>query len=413
MCLLIPCVFVHAQPADESSKAMREQWKTDLFPISFWCGPPPEFVNEEQYQRIKDAGFTHIMPSCSGGGRPEQNQKVLDMAAKVGLKAFIHDSRIPIGVPDDAAKQRIRIVANNYKKHPALAGYHLTDEPGAGAFPALAQTVAALREADPEHVSYINLFPNYAPPHALGTETYHEHVDKFLQIVKPAILSYDHYHFLNGADRPGFFDNLQVVRELALQYQVPFWQIVLLIDHHGAYRRPSEAEKRWEAMQTLAFGGKGLMWFTYWRPWDDPQWGEAMINTDGTPTAQYAETQRINKDVQTLGKYLLPAKSTHVFQYGQHGDTINTGNDLLRFDGPNLTVGVFEHQQTRYVLFTNRDYRSEVMTTVWINTGGAALEKLDKANDQWQPASGDGPAGGKVRLQIGAGDGDLYRWIAK
>ena len=71
-------------------------WRPEKFPISFWCGPPPKFVNEEQYQRIADAGFTLIMPSCSGGGTPEENRKVLDTAQAVGLKAFISDGRMPL-----------------------------------------------------------------------------------------------------------------------------------------------------------------------------------------------------------------------------------------------------------------------------------------------------------------------------
>jgi hypothetical protein len=409
--LAVMAVVAPRAAADELSAA-RAQWKPDVFPISFWCGPPPEFVNLEQYQRIKDAHFTHIMPSCTGGGSPEHNRTILDIAQKTGLKVFIHDSRMPVGVPDEQSKQRVRIISNTYKDHPAMAGYHVVDEPGAGLFPALGQTAAALREADPEHPAYINLFPNYAPLSALGTPSYEEHVRRFIETVKPSIVSYDHYHFLNGPDRSGFFNNLEIVRRLSLQHNLHFWQIVLLIDHHGAYRRPSEAEKRWLAMHTLAFGGKGLMWFTYWRPWDDPQWGEAMINTDGTPTAQYEETKRINKDVQTLGKYLLHATSTQAFEYGQPGDHSNIiGGDMVRFDGPHITVGIFQHDATRYVMLVNRDYQHAANGHAYILAGGAQLEMLNKVEDTWQPATATPFEGGYVTLQynLAAGDGELYR----
>src|SRR5256885_11424307 len=35
----------------------------DEFPISYWCGPMPEFATLERYKEIKDAGFTFVMPS--------------------------------------------------------------------------------------------------------------------------------------------------------------------------------------------------------------------------------------------------------------------------------------------------------------------------------------------------------------
>jgi len=38
----------------------------DDFPISYWCGPMPEFTTLERYREIKEAGFTFVMPLCAG-----------------------------------------------------------------------------------------------------------------------------------------------------------------------------------------------------------------------------------------------------------------------------------------------------------------------------------------------------------
>src|SRR4051812_28059388 len=70
----------------------------DVFPISFWCGPPRKFVTVERYQQVKDAGFTFIMPDGVGGNEPELQRKILDTAQQVGLKAFIDDQRMPRGI---------------------------------------------------------------------------------------------------------------------------------------------------------------------------------------------------------------------------------------------------------------------------------------------------------------------------
>jgi hypothetical protein len=383
------------------------------FPISFWCGPPPEFVTIERYRQIEQAGFTHVMPDCVLAGSIDRNRSVLDTAQEVGLQVFVHDERIPIGVPDDATKQRIREIAAEYREHPAMAGYFLFDEPSADDFPALAQTVAALREADPDHIAYVNILPNYASSDALGTPTYQEHVERYLDVVRPAILSYDHYSLLLDGDRPGFFDNLELVRRESARRLTPFWQIVLLTDLHGAYRRPTETEKRWQAMQTLAYGGKGVMFFTYWQPRAEPPWGEAVIDFDGTPTTQYDEVTRVNRDVQAIGRYLLPATSTQVVQRAGELDGTGVCSGGLDFEGGDLTVGVFVHGPACYVLFTNRDRGARTVFRVSVDTRGAALEALDKAGDRWRAVGGGVSGSLDLVLALDAGDGELYRWIAR
>lgn len=113
-----------------------------------------------------------------------------------------------------------------------------------------------------------------------------------------------------------------------------------------------------------------------------------------------------------IGKYLLPATSMAAFEYGQPADHTNTGNDLVRFEGPNITVGLFENGPTRYVMFANRDYRNEVNTHAFVDTGGSKFEKLSKGDGTWSSIDGavtDGER--KVPLQLAAGDGELYRWI--
>src|SRR5687768_6401376 len=398
-----PC----ARAADAPSTRTTAKWDPDVFPISFWCGVPVKFISLERFQEVADAGFTHAMPGLEQGAPTTQdNLRILDYCGAVGIKAFLYDRRMPSGFgPNGEGKAQIDAIVADYAKHPAFAGYFIGDEPGAGAFPALAQTFAYLKEKDPSHPAYVNVYPNYCPPHGLGTATYDQYVQQWLAQVKPQILCYDHYHFQTKFDRPGFFENLRVVRREALKANVPFWQIALAINHFD-YRLPTEAEKRFEAMQTLAYGGKGFMYFTYWQPGKD--WGTAIINLDGTRTHQYDEVKRINRDVQAIGKHLLKAKSTAVYEIGQSGDTMHTGKDAFTFDGPHVTVGLFDGPQgARFAMFANRDYRNAAETRLSLETGGKELQHLDKSSGAWHDVK---LIDGKVPLDIAAGDGELYRW---
>jgi hypothetical protein len=405
--LLVSLIAPHARAADAPQPIHAIiTGASDVFPISFWCGPPRKFVTVERYQQVKDAGFTFIMPDCVGGNEPELQRKILDTAQEVGLKAFIDDQRMPRAIKgnEQNAKRAIDAIVADYASHPALAGYFVTDEPGVAGFAGLSEVFAYLKERDPNHPAYTNLMPNWARPEHTGLPTYEMYVEQFMSIVKPPILCYDHYSFFKKSDRAGWFANLDLMRAHALQANVPFWQIVQATSH-GDYRRVTEAEKRWEAMHTLAYGAKGVLFFTYWKPDADPVWDEAIIDLDGTPTRQYAEIQRINRDVQAIGKQLLKATSIGVMQQGRPGDQTNTLEDLpVHFDGPDITCGYFKDGDGRLMLFVNRDYRNAVETSTSIDTNGKPLAKLDRESGEWIKVEAP------VRLKLPAGDAELYRW---
>ena len=110
---------------------------------------------------------------------------------------------------------------------------------------------------------YINLFPTYASSKQLGNPTYADHLESFMRTVRPAVLSYDHYSLMkDGTDRKDYFENLSLIREAGLRWGVPPWNIILSIPHFG-YRDPTEAEMRWQVYTSLAYGMKGILYFTY------------------------------------------------------------------------------------------------------------------------------------------------------
>ena len=211
-------------------------WPPKAFPITFWCGPPEPFITVEQYRRITDAGFTVVMPPCEGAATPARNRKILETAKTTGLKAIIGDSRMPLslsGHPEATAA--LKAIVTDYQHYPALLGYFLTDEPGADNFTGLAEVVAELHKLDPDHMVYINLFPNYATndlnarPSQLNADTYDQYLDRFVRTVQPDVLSWDHYFFLGSGDRPGFLGNLTSGQRAAAAARppIPFWHCLL------------------------------------------------------------------------------------------------------------------------------------------------------------------------------------------
>lgn len=425
-----------ATPTQRSSV---KRWAPETFPISFWCGPPEAFLKLERFREIKEAGFTHVMPSCDATAAVplERNRKILNLCHQVGLKAFIAESRMPAAVSTVAdAKARLDAIVNDYKDHPALAGYFMADEPGAGAFPGLAEVAAYLREKDPAHPAYINMFPNHVPPQHLGAPDYEQYLRLFLEQVKPFVLSYDHYHFLMERDWELFFPNLATVRRITAEFGVPFWQIVLLTQH-GPYRNPTEGELRYEAMQTLAYGGKGLLWFTYWEP-DVPDYKHAIINRDGSRDPHYDMVKRINGEVRAIGGQLLNADSTAVFHMGRMppgavarpadaptrvGGVARPAHAPIRVAGKgDFTIGLFRNTARNaarhaagntLALIANADYRKAVTTELMVSAGNGKLQQFNPWTGQWQSVTGSQPPPDgdiMIALHLAPGGAALLRW---
>jgi hypothetical protein len=380
--------------------------------LSYWSGPPAAFNTIERYKEVKEANFTVAFPPDNGLS-VEGNKKMLGFCQQVGLKAIVSDGRMcySIGGSEDRKKDLDAMIAD-YGNHPALLGYHIVDEPSAIAFDGLAEVNAYLKEKDPKHPGFINLLPTYARnfPGALGTATYEEYVRQYVRKVKPLVISYDHYHFTNAGDREDFFENLETIRRVSIESKTPFWNIVLLTQHFD-YRHLTEAKLRFEAMQTLAFGGRGLVWFTYWMPAGVPEpqsWKHSMILADGSRDPHYEQVKRLNLEVKAIGDALGLCESIAVFHHGDGATIKLTESPIIATEGK-LTVGVFKHRfdGKTLALVTNRDYKAPTRTYVSIQPAGANVERFHPKTKQWSAAV---PEAVVVPLNIPAGDGILLRW---
>ena len=275
---------------------------------------------------------------------------------------------------------------------------------------------AYLKQIDPKHPGYINLLPTWARQikvegskySYLGTATYEDYVRQFVQKVKPAMLCYDNYGMLKHGDRGDFHENLETVRKVAQEANIPFWNIVL-VTQHGDFRVLTEPELRFEAMQTLAFGARGLVWFTYWSPQGidtGTTWTHAMIDEHGSRTEHYEMVRSINADVLAIGRELKNAKNVGLVQR-EKGKSVSTGETPLKLDGGDVSVGVFATPDgKRMALVANRDYKAATKSTFSIDAREKKVERFDVERHAWRAASDYD----SVALQLPPGAAALLRW---
>lgn len=379
----------------------------DRFIITFWCGPPlPEFSDERAAQ-IAAAGFNVVGPPCEGTMSAELNHRALDIAARHGLLLWINDWRLSqhYDLHPEWETRLIEAVAD-YSDSPALDGYFLVDEPSADRFDDLAKVVARLQTADTRRLPYINLAPDFVPAATLGTSTYREHVERFMRTVRPPLLSFDYYPFKQETDRGSFFDNLSLVRDVALEHGVPFLLIVQAMPH-GPYRDPTEAEIAWQVNHALAFGARGISYFAYWTPVrveaaERMRFRNGLIE-NGAPTEHYAQAARINVHTRAIAAGLDGLRSIAVVDsQGRFGVGLPLG-PLVGLDGGPITAGVFGGGGTIATLLVNQDYQREQRVVPRWAADAAVPEIFDAKARLWRRFDG-------ASITLEPGGAALLRW---
>ena len=322
------------------------------FPILPWSWTEGD---KNTFDDIRECGF-----NLAGFVKPN----ALETIRKAGLKGIVSDKNTH--VTDEAAQldekeivRRVKTLVKLAGKRKSVFGYYLRDEPGAGVYPGLAKWANAYRKADPESLHYINLFPNYASAQQMQAPTYEQYLESYVQTVRPRFISYDHYALMDdGSLRTGYFENLEAVRATALRHRIPFWNIVLSNAHFN-YAEPSAGGLRFQLYTTLAYGGRGISYFTYITP-SSGNYRLAPIDQFGNRTPTWHMLRNVNLQLHRLGPVYLKLQSINVFH---HPDIPGGCSDIKTsrwlkdtIQGGNLVIGEFEGTDGQpFAMVVNKD----------------------------------------------------------
>jgi hypothetical protein len=420
-------LLVHLGPnlrcaADQASQR-KHGWKQNQFITTFWCPPPG---TDEALDRVAQEGFNLTWVSPEG----------LDLAQKHHLRAMLTSDLLAPAVLEQPAKlAQLDNLVESVRRHPALEAYYIIDEPGANDFAGLGKLVAYLRDHDQEHLVYINLFPTYANEQQLGVNTdealrssadlplgatsrstndpvalrYREYLRRFVTTVKPDLISYDHYHFFKdgktgaAVDGKEYFLNLGLIRSAALEAGKPFLNIIQADTIEKNWRLPNAAETRWLVFTTLAYGGRGISYFTYWGP--------AAYNglyVDGKPAERLPTIVALNHELTHLGAALMKLETVGVY----HTEPVPYGAEPLPAEAPvqvrtggEFVIGLFgTTRRTEAFMIVNRDYQNASEAILDLKRDRAGVEELDRATGRWSKLAKLGHNEG-LHVKLSPGDG--------
>jgi len=350
----------------------KEYWEDPrgLFPI-FAYNVPGKSNDIESTLKIIDEGGINIVINC-GMSWPADAYKVKDAFHKLGetnlkwivlLENECKDDYI-FDNANDETNSDIKKYLNEFNDK-YVYGWYLWDEPGRNRKPCtLFDMVPNDDNADinrmakqirsdstfNKKIAYVNLFPSYweSTP---DIKAYEKYIDAFVssQEYKPQILCYDSYPWQKkdlGGFRKDYYSNLDVMRKKSIQYNIPFWILVLSSEHLN-YKSPSIEEISMQVFSALAYGAKGIGYFLYSRGFEQFSYKSWILEdyvdnknvADSLHGPLYVPVKKLNEEIQVLGKILLNLNCIKVIHSSDYpNDQYDISKSLLKVEDPNSLV---------------------------------------------------------------------------
>lgn len=365
--LLSLCLAVLGQQDIKARSRQKE------IPILAWYSiPPGENATEERYRELKDCGFNY---SFSHIYTKKDALRALDLCRKVGMKSIFMCPEL---------KSETEATVKQVRRHRALGGYFLRDEPQNADLEELGKWARRVEAADTKHPCYLNLLPSWA----FSKSGYEEHLRLFDKQVNLPLLSFDHYPLLSKGKeifvRAEFYENLEMISAESRRTGKPFWAFALSTAHME-YPVPTMGQLRLQMYSNLLYGAQGLQYFTYWNPstetWDFHQ---APITEQGLRSRVYEEVRSLNQEIQCWTEVFLGCRVEGVYHLG---NKIPQGTKRLTTLPPNF-LKIDSRGQSAMVSQLTNEGRNYVIVQNTHPTEGLCIDIL--TNDKVQRLRQDG-----------------------
>jgi len=384
-------------------------WRFAKFPIMAWWGPPGSSALKD-FENYRKAGFNIYLANPD-----TEFEEAIDKATSAGLA--IMPFRTIQGYGTKAPENGVEYPVD----HPNVVGWLTYDEPGAydQSYKSISLANELMRK-DPTRWALFNCLPPQADPQSTS-----KLVEAAVRNGLP-IISFDNYVITEdgGANEAQHFANVNIFRKLSLKHKVPFWAFALTIKHFH-YRRASESDVRWKQFTNLAYGAKGLWYFTYWAPTKEQKWDKwdtkAIIDpADGSSTELYDYVKAINENVHSMGDILLNLTNDQVMHttgtpQGQRA-FVKDKRWIADIEAKDAIVSFFRHKDgTRYAMIVNKqhgkDKSAAELTDVMTVTFAKRVKKVEAI--AWLDGN-PGPLQLKdqtAKLALAGGTGVLLKFV--
>lgn len=337
--------------------------KENNITITIYWPPTENYINDEQYSYLAEAGINYVL----GAGEetlhtPQNQQKMLSLCEKYGLEMTLNDGTFGPSLLS-ASEGEIAKRVGKYSSHPALGGYYLQDEPiNPNVY---IKAARAIKKADPERVLHLNFFPYVAYP---DKATYEKQMRDWCLLChangfEVDYLTYDLYPFgfdEGSMNREAFFENLDICRRVGLDHGVKTGIYLQSVGLIGGYPAPDERRLEYEINLSLAYGFKWLSYFTWFTPINRPNesFENGIMTSDGKKTPLFDIVKRQNKRIKSLGRHLISCDAREVYCNGTSwgGEPIPQDYFVRPCDKLSYTLSHLTSPDGDYIMVVNNNF---------------------------------------------------------
>ena len=358
-----------ANVPEGKAKQKPEKWQLKEFMIGHWGSPK----DDKSIKLFLEDGINTVIAV------PQE----VPFCRKHGLKVLLATD------PKGAAP---------FVGDPIVWGYFITDEPARKKIPyeTLVPRFQEHHKLDPVKPAYINLNELDDP-------------DKFVKMFKPRVLSYDYYQW--WAKQEPFYSHLERFRSAALKADIPLicWVEAVCAFWTPNYPVDNEAKLRLSVFSSLAYGVKGIQWWS-WR-------------------SHIRDAGDINAELTKMGPTLIKLTSVDVFHTSPPPpkdapkghveplpkDTRPIPKDYWVQSPTNeLVIGLLKKKneaKVDYAVVVNRSIKHGITAVLRFEKPVTAVLGFNKRKGGWEKLDLRKPKDGKqeVHHYLPAGDGALLK----
>ena len=335
-----------------------------LFPIIAYMGIPGDKSTDETFRDFKNAGFDICITNYFN---INDAVNALKVANRHGIKI------IPRCVDYD---NRPLEAVSKLKDYPSLYGYLVCDEPDWNRMMQLKDVINGIKSINPSLVSYVNLLPYYGPEILRQTKTkdYVSYVQGLSELSISQV-SFDYYPITNNGIRKSWYENLEIIMSESKKLGLPFWGFVLSTPHF-VYPQPTMGSLRLQVYANLAYGAKGIQYYTYWTPkaHDNYDYHDGPISYTGEKTKTYSLVKSMNMELNKVSRLFVGASIDSV----RHLLDIPQGAIRLSSPPKNIKsikvkgrygaiVSCFKKANSHYMAIVNKDYEQSLVVQIKAN----------------------------------------------
>ena len=254
---------------------------------AYHCFDSKTPFNHDHFVKMGEAGI-HVCHSI----HPEDFEKAAQdvKGADVKLVGYMEDyiyNFVNWGDEDYRSyisqEQALIDRVNMFKSCDQLWGYALIDEPRDSLFVKIGILTDRLRELDPEHPVYVNLW---------GDQMNDDCLTAYMRDAHPYQVCFDHYAVNSGYADSHWYTRLESLFRKCTSINFPWWGFAATADigntPPGVSPPPTPQSLRLYNYTLLAYGASNIMVFTWLHyPHGGPDWTIAPLMTDGTYSVIY------------------------------------------------------------------------------------------------------------------------------